>query len=425
MYTFEDFLRDSKGLRLEPKQGPPPLSTCELSQTIPSGGRPPMMCWAQWHTGLYTSSRKKTDRRVLPSTSDTNPMVGSLEQAVQTMRMDDLKTVVLPYLEEHFAADFERISSALKEVEGVQPPGLCPAQDNYKWAQLLWHLRTRYAAWRLENKPPVIPCETFPEAYKERKTSIEAGKWEDDDIVVVPVSGSKFLPWELSMLKHVRPDHKIVANPQQPEEEVAVSGYYDPFRAIGSTFLKLPKLPDFPTGSTASNQLPATSCTQSRVPQTALPTPPSRVTYHPTVVGQPAPPSTRTASSASRIPFAVGDGLDPVREYIRLYRLHSSDINRLNVEQREDLKRGVPHDRPVMAGQRFFETRSKAELAKFASLIPRAPTPLRAAVESIASVYGTDDIDGLAWYLACKLWLMRSQVQVTQDGGELYVSQRN
>lgn len=266
-------------------------------------------------------------------------------------------------------------------------------QMRTKWAKLVSTVAHIYSQWRREKKPPVIPSKLRPKESDTGVKSTELREWEAGTYVI-PVDGVKFADWELGMLKYKNPQSEVL---REGEVEVAVKGYYDPFQAISSRFIDIPPIP--PLGAT-SVPAPTTPAANASAPKV-----------------QPGPKQQVGHSG----PFKRQDGLDGPRNYLAEVRLKVLDINKLQRSEKEGLKRGIPHNVPTTVGEEFYSARSKKELASIPSLLPTDTTTFSQVVHDLGAMFPDSSAEAIAWYLATKLLLMKSQVTVTANNGEIYI----
>lgn len=114
----------------------------------------------------------------------------------------------------------------------------------------------------------------------------------------------------------------------------------------------------------------------------------------------------------------LGDSLDAQRAKLREMAREAFDLNKLTTAEREELKEGGPHP----SGKKLKKGLSKVKLSSFCSKIPAGRTPFGELVKEMRKHYTNGDEEGLAWYLANKLILGKSQFPVEESStGELVV----
>lgn len=327
-----------------------------------------------------------------------------------------------PFYEYNHPTEFHNYLEALGNLEGVPPPGECSPIQRPLWGKYYTRLAQLYLILRKANRLPPIERPFDPDTPVCNLLQLASDNSKNGH----PSDGLKFQEWELKMIETMQPggpDAKILEH--EGREYLVPMRLLDPFEYIGSSFYRLPPLPELVPCTQASYAPPPPEGHgisdsdgdefEDACGSAAPPTPvaPTRVETRKTVTFAVPPPVA-----------APKDQYAQVRRVFRDYLAKPPNLSdKRNFELREDCKIGGPTEE----GKDLHGVLSKRKRDKFCKSMPRGEHPLPEFIRLIKegpenAAFGECEDIPLAYYVLSKCILGCSQLPVAFRGGEVYIT---
>lgn len=405
MYGLEDYLADNGNLHLQFKRGTPPTLIIRDDTTHE-------VLWESKDDvlGTVTNWVGFQYKQKLPEARSYDLILDranfDLSLAADCIDLEAIESVVLPYAKTNRESYYTAINDSFLAIKELPKPGYCPRNQNHLWGRFCNALSLLYRQFRIETEPFFLEFapKKLPTGARISKVTT-LGSWEDKSVVVEPLTGLEFQPFESQLILALRP--KAVVQTIDGKQ-YAFAGEYDPFAAIGSSWFMLPEVPDFKERPTVVSALPEASAYVQ------------------------APPPSKGECALTTLEGASyrKDIEDYVRRFV-VTPLNISDKGTVGKRGISNLKLGVPHNAPEGAVNPLFGPDGKsgrvsqAKQKTIASVLPSQATHFWDIVKEILRQTSLDDTEEheryAGWWLATKLVLMRTQAKTIMDGGRVLV----
>lgn len=409
VYSREDYIRDCYGAVFEPA----------------SSGRSAVRFRAQTGAVLWSSEDDKFGTvsiaimRMLPgderyvgckdfpvASESLHGSRFSLSSLYDNFDKAGFESRALPYLRKHLRSQAAKYDDAAALVVGLAPPSKCSAADRPKWGKFFAAASGIFYALRQEVVPPRVPTEepTSVEGLEKLTFAQAACSWPDESYVA-PMDGQTFQEWELKALEECEKargqhgGHKPVIVSIVEGVQVAVKGTVDPFKYIGSHYIRF-AVPDFSDDS----ERPVFQDAQA-------PTAPA------SPAGDAGAPRELVAGSVGAH-FSVPDEFNEQREFVYEKAIVQGDLNAM-LELVPLLKQGGPNPLGIEALSRVSKNRRAVLFSKF----ELGEKEFAQRVEEVREIFPPGaSPQGVAWFVASKLVLARSNFQLDAREGRLYAN---
>lgn len=407
MYGLENYLHDHGNIDLQFKRGNPPTVNIRDAYTHDRlwTSKEDCLGTVSQYIGFQYTQRDEKARGLNLVIDRAN---FDLSYAADCVDLEAVRDVILPYTKQHREPYYAAINDTLLALEGVEKPGYCPRSDNHLWGRFFNALATLYREFRHERAPVVLayaPNKLPQGANIKQVTTI--GSWEDKSDVVKPLAGNQFQSFEEALLKALRPNSVIRTIDDQ---QYAFAGEYDPFTAIGSTWLDLAPVPEYRGKPEGAKNLPTVD--EVLAAQTIA-------------LGDDVAKTCGFNEAAYR---------QSVEEYVRKFvitPLNLSDKASVGKRGTALLKVGVPHNAPEGTINPLFGVdgrTGRVSMARQKMIMSLLPSEYVHFWDIVADVckhvdlpHDADNERHVGWWLATKLVLVRNQAKTIMDGGRVLV----